>query len=77
MLPPPAPTVWMSIWGTFTGNAPISLSVVVTGVMNILRKYRIRIDALGQMLEEPLTIVPDRTTTLGLGVDGDRFVIRR
>jgi hypothetical protein len=40
-------------------------------------KYRIRIDALGQILEEPLTIVADQTTTLGLGVEGDRFVIRR
>lgn len=40
-------------------------------------KYRIRIDALGQVLEEPLTIVADQTTALGLGVDGDRFVIRR
>jgi len=40
-------------------------------------KYRIRIDALGQVLEEPLTIVPDQTTMLGLGVEGDRFVIRR
>ncbi len=40
-------------------------------------KYRIRIDALGQVLEEPLTIVPDQTMTLGLGVEGDRFVIRR
>ena len=39
--------------------------------------YRIRIDALGQMLEEPLTIAADETTTLGLGVEGDRFVIRR
>ena len=40
-------------------------------------KYRIRIDALGQVLEEPLTIVADQTTSLGLGVDGERFVIRR
>ena len=40
-------------------------------------KYRIRIDALGQVLEEPLTIAPDRTTMLGLGVEGDRFVIQR
>jgi hypothetical protein len=40
-------------------------------------KYRIRIDALGQVLEEPLTIVADQTTMLGLGVEGDRFVIRR
>ena len=40
-------------------------------------RYRIRIDALGQILEEPLTIVADQTTALGLGVEGDRFVIRR
>lgn len=40
-------------------------------------KYRIRIDALGQILEEPLTIVPNKTTTLGLGVENDRFVIQR
>jgi hypothetical protein len=40
-------------------------------------KYRIRIDALGQVLEEPLTIVANQTTILGLGVEGDRFVIRR
>ncbi len=39
--------------------------------------YRLRIDALGQTLEEPLTIVPDQTTSLALGVEGDRFVIRR
>jgi len=40
-------------------------------------KYRIRIDALGQVLEDSLTIVPDQTTSLSLGVEGDRFVIRR
>jgi hypothetical protein len=40
-------------------------------------KYRIRIDALGQQLEEPLTIVPNKTTTLNLGVEGDRFVVNR
>ena len=40
-------------------------------------KYRIRINALGQVLEEPLTIVANQTTILGLGVEGDRFVIRR
>jgi hypothetical protein len=39
--------------------------------------YRLRIDALGQLLEEPLDIVANETTSLGLGVDGDRFVIRR
>jgi len=40
-------------------------------------KYRIRIDALGQVLEEPLIIVANQTTTLRLGVEGDGFVIRR
>jgi Ca-activated chloride channel family protein len=40
-------------------------------------RYRIRIDALGQLLEEPLTIVADQTTSIALGVEGDRFVIRR
>ncbi len=39
-------------------------------------EYRIRVDALGQALEEPLTIVPDQTTTLRLEVEGDRFVAR-
>jgi hypothetical protein len=40
-------------------------------------KYRIRIDALGQTLEEPLNIVPDQTTSMSLGVVDDRFVLRR
>jgi hypothetical protein len=40
-------------------------------------RYRIRIDALGQVLEEPLTILADQATSIALGVDGDRFVIRR
>lgn len=40
-------------------------------------KYRIRIEALGQQLEEPLTIAPDKTTEISLGVEGDRFVLRR
>jgi hypothetical protein len=39
-------------------------------------KYRIRIDALGQLPEEPLTIVPDQTTMPSLGVEGDRFMIQ-
>lgn len=39
--------------------------------------YRVRIDALGQVLEEPLTIVADQTTSIALGVEGDRFVFRR
>jgi hypothetical protein len=40
-------------------------------------EYRIRIDALGQALEEPLAINAGETTVLNLGVEGDRFVIRR
>ncbi len=40
-------------------------------------EYRIRIDALGQVLEESLTIVPNETTNLGLAVEGDQFAIRR
>ncbi len=39
-------------------------------------KYRIRMDALGQKLEEPVTIVADQTTSIGVGVEGDRFVLR-
>jgi Ca-activated chloride channel family protein len=38
--------------------------------------YRIRIDALGQLLEAPVTIVPNQTTVLSVAVEGDRFVIR-
>jgi len=40
-------------------------------------EYRVRVEALGQRLEEPLIIVPDQTTTLTLGVEGDRFVLRK
>jgi len=40
-------------------------------------KYRIRIDALGQVLEDSLSIVPNETTTISLGVEGDRFVLRK
>ncbi len=39
-------------------------------------KYRIRVDALGQQLEEPLSIAPNETTAISLGVEGDRFVVR-
>jgi hypothetical protein len=39
--------------------------------------YRIRIDALGQTLEAPLKIVANETTSLALGIEGDKFVIRR
>ncbi len=38
--------------------------------------YRVRIDALGQKLEEPMAIVADQTTKLTLGVENDRFVVR-
>ena len=33
--------------------------------------------ALGQVLEESITIVPDQTTALGLGVEGEQFVLKR
>jgi hypothetical protein len=39
--------------------------------------YRIRVDALDQVLEDSLTIVSDQTTTIGLGVEDDRFVLMR
>jgi hypothetical protein len=39
-------------------------------------EYRVRIEALGQRLEEPLTIVPDQTTTLTLAIDNDKFTLR-
>jgi hypothetical protein len=39
--------------------------------------YRVRIDALGQRIEEPVTIAADQMTTLSLVLEGDRFVIRR
>jgi hypothetical protein len=39
-------------------------------------KYRIRVDALGQVLEDSVTIAADATTAVSLGVDGDRFVLR-
>jgi hypothetical protein len=38
---------------------------------------RLRINTLGQVLEEPVTIAPDQTTSIALRIDGDRFVIRR
>jgi len=39
--------------------------------------YRVRIDALGQRLEEPVTIAPNETTRLNLVLERDRFAIRR
>jgi hypothetical protein len=38
--------------------------------------YRVRVEALGQRLEEPVTIVPDQTTVISLGVEGDRLVVK-
>ena len=38
---------------------------------------RIRIAALGQVLEEPVTMNPDQTTSLAVAVEGERFVLRR
>ncbi|MGQ0428627.1 MAG: hypothetical protein ACT4UQ_01655 [Gammaproteobacteria bacterium] len=40
-------------------------------------EHRIRIDALGQVIEESLTITAGGTTVLNPGVEGDHFVIRR
>jgi Ca-activated chloride channel family protein len=39
-------------------------------------QYRLRVDALGQVLEESLTITPNATTSLSLGVEGDQFSLR-
>jgi hypothetical protein len=38
--------------------------------------YRVRIAALEQTLEDEFDVVPDQTTMLAVGVDGDRFVMR-
>ncbi len=40
-------------------------------------KYRFRIDALGETVEDSLTISADQTTRLGLGVENGKFVIQR
>jgi Ca-activated chloride channel family protein len=39
--------------------------------------YRIRVHALEQTLEAPVTVVADQTTSLAIGVDGDQFSIKR
>jgi len=39
-------------------------------------KYRIRVDALGQVLEDSVAIVAEATTAVSLGADGDQFVLR-
>lgn len=38
--------------------------------------YRVRIAALGEVLEAPVSIVPDQVTSLAIAVEGDRFAIR-
>ena len=40
-------------------------------------EYRLRIEALGQKLDEPVTIVPEQTTAVRLAVEGGGFVIQR
>jgi hypothetical protein len=40
-------------------------------------QYRVRLKALGQVLEEPVTVVADQTTSLDVGVEVDRLVLRR
>lgn len=40
-------------------------------------EYRIRVDLLGQIVEERLTIKADETTALSLGIEGDKFTLRR
>jgi hypothetical protein len=56
--------------------------VIATGETSELARelppgeYRLRIEALDQKLEEPVTIVPDQTTTVNLGVEGERFIVR-
>ena len=39
-------------------------------------QYTIRVRAADQVLEAPITIGADRTTSVTIGVDGDRFVIK-
>jgi hypothetical protein len=43
MEPPPAPTVCMSIWATFTGKAPIMLSEVMTGARSRTRQTSVEV----------------------------------
>jgi hypothetical protein len=38
--------------------------------------YRVRITALEQTLDDEFDIVADQTTTLAVGVESDRFVVR-
>ena len=39
-------------------------------------QYRVDIEALGQRLEKPLTIIADQTTLISVGAEGDKFGIR-
>jgi Fe2+ transport system protein FeoA len=38
--------------------------------------YRVRLTALGEVLEEPITIIADQTSSLDVGIDGDRLALR-
>jgi hypothetical protein len=57
--------------------------VVMSGQTSVLDRdisagqYTVRIRALDQVLEAPITITADQTTSLAIGVDGGRFVIRK
>ncbi len=66
-------------YDVFDGSGKLVASGETSGLSRELLpgSYRIRMDALGQKLEDSVTIVPDQTTTIGIGVDGDRFVIER
>jgi von Willebrand factor type A domain len=56
--------------------------VVVSGETSELSQelppgnYRVRVQALEQAFEEPVTIVPNQITALRLEVEGDHFVVR-
>jgi hypothetical protein len=39
--------------------------------------YRVRIDAFGQLIDEPVTITRGQTTALELNVTGDKVTVRR
>lgn len=39
-------------------------------------QYRVRLSALGQVLEEPVTIIADQTTQLDVGIEGDRLALQ-
>ena len=38
--------------------------------------YRVRLNVLGQVVEEPLTVVADQTASIDVAIENDRFVLR-